>query len=251
MSLLAIVGGSGFTQVPELEVTRREVVRTPFGEPSAPLTFGLFAGKEVVFLPRHGAGHRLPPHRINYRANTWALQSVGATHIIGLAAVGGITMGPLSICVPDQIIDYTYGRAHTYFGEGDKPVVHVDFTHPFCEALRRTLLEAADGNGIDVVPQGTYAAMQGPRFETIAEINRLERDGATIVGMTGMPEAVLARELELCYAMIAVVANPAAGRAAGEISVDEIMHNLETGTRRARELIQATVALLGESPAPA
>jgi len=251
--LTAIIGGSGLTELKDIEFTRKEVARTPYGEPSGPLCFASINGHELVFMPRHGPGHTIPPHRVNYRANLYALWQAGTTHVIAVNAVGAIPaeLEPVDLVVPDQIIDYTYGRAHTYFGEGDKPVVHVDFTHPFCEALRRTLLEAADGNGIDVVPQGTYAAMQGPRFETIAEINRLERDGATIVGMTGMPEAVLARELELCYAMIAVVANPAAGRAAGEISVDEIMHNLETGTRRARELIQATVALLGESPTPA
>lgn len=237
MTLLAIVGGSGFTRVPELKVTRREVVRTPFGEPSAPLTFGQFAGRDVVFLPRHGAGHRLPPHRINYRANISALKSIGATHVIGLAAVGGLTMGPLSICIPDQIIDYTHGREHTLFDGEDGNVVHIDFTEPYCESLRGRLVEAAKTVGYEPFAEGTYAATQGPRLETTAEVRRLERDGCDIVGMTAMPEAALAREAELCYATCAVVVNWAAGKSPGPITMDEIEKNLAVGMEHARQIL--------------
>lgn len=237
MSLLAIVGGSGFTRVPELEIERREVVRTPFGEPSAPLSFGRFAGRDIVFLPRHGAGHRLPPHRINYRANIWALKSIGATHVIALAAVGGLTMGPLSICIPDQIIDYTYGREHTLFDGEDGNVVHIDFTEPYCEDLRGRLIAAAHAVGHEPFTAGVYAATQGPRLETTAEVRRLERDGCDIVGMTAMPEAALAREAELCYATCAVVVNWAAGKSPGPITMDEIEKNLAVGMEHARQIL--------------
>lgn len=241
MSLLAIVGGSGFTRVPELKISRREVIRTPFGEPSAPLTFGVFAGREIVFLPRHGAGHRLPPHRINYRANIWALQSAGVTDVVGLAAVGGITMGPLSLCVPDQIIDYTYGREHTLFDGEDGNVVHIDFTEPYCGELRRQLIEAAQAEGLEPFSKGTYAATQGPRLESTAEVKRLEQDGCDIVGMTAMPEAALAREAGLCYATFAVVVNWAAGKSAGPITMEEIEKNLSVGMERAHRILVRVV----------
>lgn len=238
MSLLAIVGGSGFTRLPELKISRREVVRTPYGEPSAPLTFGHFDGREVVFLPRHGAGHHLPPHRINYRANIWALQSIGARDVIGMAAVGGVTLGPQTICIPDQIIDYTYGRDHTFFDGENGQVTHVDVTEPYCGELRARLTGAARAAGLEPVSAGTYAATQGPRLETAAEVRRLERDGCDIIGMTAMPEAALAREAELCYATCAVVVNWAAGKSPGPITMDEIEENLAIGMEKARNILK-------------
>lgn len=246
MTLLAIIGGSGLTKLKNLQIAERRVMRTPYGEPSAPLTYGDLGGRTVIFLPRHGAGHTIPPHRVNYQANIWALKESGASHVVAVAAVGAITERALSqhLVFPDQIIDYTYGRAHTFFGETQKQVTHVDFTYPYCEELRQILLDAAKRAKLSAGPIGTYAATQGPRFETIAEIRRLERDGADVVGMTGMPEAALARELGLCYATVAVIANPAAGKAAGEISVKQIEKNLEQGMEKVRSLLEQVIPLL-------
>lgn len=245
MTLLAIIGGSGLTKLKNLQITERRVRRTPYGEPSAPLTYGRLGGHTVVFLPRHGPGHTIPPHEINYQANLWALKEEGVSHVIAVAAVGGIaaTLVPADLVFPDQIIDYTYGRAHTYFGN-QRQVTHVDFTFPYCEELRGMLIEAARGAQLKVTTQGTYAATQGPRFESIAEIVRLERDGAHIVGMTGMPETGLARELGLCYATIAVVANPAAGKAPGTISLKAVEKNLEAGMEKVRSLLEHVIPLL-------
>lgn len=249
MQLVAIIGGSGLTKLQNLEITRREVLRTPFGEPSAPLVFGHLGGQQAVFLARHGHGHTIPPHEVNYRANIWALKEVGASHVIAVNAVGGITPAMVSggLVFPDQIIDYTYGRNHTFFGNEQKAVTHVDFTFPYCEELRQSLIVAASRARLPVSPNGTYAATQGPRFETIAEIRRLERDGADIVGMTGMPETSLARELSLCYACIAVVANPAAGKAAGTISLKEIERTLESGMAKVRSLLEQVLPALVQS----
>jgi 5'-methylthioadenosine phosphorylase len=212
--LLAIIGGSGLTRLSTLEAVRREVSRTPYGEPSGALTFGRLAGCEVVFLARHGYGHTIPPHLVNYRANIWALKAAGAQGIVSVASVGGIRQDcvPGALVVPDQIVDYTWGRAHTYSDGLDTLVRHIDFTLPYDEEVRSRILHAAREAGVDVIDGAVYAATQGPRLETAAEINCLERDGADVVGMTGMPEAALARELELPYAAINVVANHAAGR---------------------------------------
>jgi 5'-methylthioinosine phosphorylase len=243
MGRIGVIGGSGLTKLSRLEITHREVKHTPYGEPSAPLTHGVYEGLEVVFLPRHGSGHTIPPHKVNYRANLWAMKEIGVAQVIGMAAVGGITprMGPGRICVPDQLIDYTWGRGHTYV-EGDLTnVTHVDFTEPYCEALRRVLIAAGRQAGVELVPEGTYAATQGPRLETAQEIRRLERDGCDLVGMTGMPEAALARELRLCYACCAVVVNWAAGKGSGPITMDEIEEHLASGMEKARRLLAHTV----------
>jgi 5'-methylthioadenosine phosphorylase len=238
--MLAIIGGSGLAQLADLEVSRRQIVRTPYGEPSGPLTFGRIGGGEVIFLARHGYGHTLAPHEINYRANLWALKDRGATRVLAICTVGGIAAGLAAgdLVVPDQIIDYTWGRMATYF-EGTGNVVHVDFTHPYCGETRAMLLEAASAAGVTAVPRGTYAAMQGPRLETKAEIDRLERDGCDLVGMTGMPEAALARELALPYAALAVVANVAAGRGASAeaVSLDEISRVLKDAMARVRLVV--------------
>ncbi|GAA0489775.1 S-methyl-5'-thioinosine phosphorylase [Pigmentiphaga sp. GD03639] len=218
----AIIGGTGLYHLTGLVVTRRQVVRTPYGEPSGALTYGRIGdGAEIVFLARHGYGHTLAPHRINYRANLWALHEVGVRRIVSVATVGGIA-GPLVpgvIVVPDQIIDYTTERPRTFFEGGDQPVAHVDMTQPYGAAMRHDLLESARTCGIDVVDGGVYGCTQGPRLETAAEIRRMGRDGCDMVGMTGMPEAALARELDLDYAALCLVTNDAAGQRA---SVDEI-----------------------------
>jgi len=243
MGKVGIIGGSGLTRLRMLEVTHREVAHTPYGEPSAPLTHGLFEGLEVVVLPRHGSGHTIPPHKVNYRANLYALKEIGVRRVIGMAAVGGITprMEPGQICIPDQLIDYTWGRGHTYV-EGDlSNVTHVDFTEPYCEELRRVLIGAGRRAGVELVEGGTYGATQGPRLETAQEIRRMERDGCDLVGMTGMPEAALARELGLCYACCAVVVNWAAGKGTGPITMDEIEEHLAAGMAKAGQLLANTV----------
>lgn len=239
MADLAIIGGTGLTRLQSLEITRKEVRHTPFGEPSAPFTYGRLEGKEVIFLPRHGPGHTIPPHRINYRANIWALHNIGVTHVIGMAAVGGIRadMGPARVAIPDQVIDYTWGRGHTFFEQDLTEVTHIDFSEPYCEELRQTLIAAGIEAGVNPVGNGTYGATQGPRLETIQEIVRMERDGCDLVGMTGMPEAALAREMGLCYACCAVVANWAAGKQEGPITMDEIAANLDEGMESARKLL--------------
>jgi 5'-methylthioadenosine phosphorylase len=239
--MLAIIGGTGLTQLSNLEKTRRQVVRTPYGEASGPITFGKLNGREVMFLARHGYGHTIPPHAVNYQANIWALQSEGASKIVSVASVGGIRadMVPGTLAVPAQILDYTYGRKHTYFDGPDQPVTHVDFTRPYCDILRGQLLAAAASISQAVVDGGTYAATQGPRLETAAEIDRLERDGADMVGMTGMPEAGLARELGLRYACIAVVVNHAAGRrdSAQGIHLEQINTVLQASMGKVRTLL--------------
>ncbi len=240
--MLAIIGGSGLTQLSSLAVERREVVRTPYGEPSGALTFGVLCGEPVVFLARHGYGHTIPPHLVNYRANIWALKQARVAAIVSVASVGGIRadFAPGTLVVPDQILDYTWGRKMTFFEGGDSSVRHVDFTHPYDPVLRRRLLAAAAAAGEAVYDGGVYAAMQGPRLETAAEINRLERDGADLVGMTGMPEAVLARELDLPYAAINVVVNYAAGRASSEhgIHFDSIELVLQESMLRVRSVLE-------------
>jgi len=212
--MLAIIGGSGLTTLSILDVSHREVARTPYGEPSGPLVFGQICGQPVVFLPRHGYGHTIPPHQVNYRANLWALHHHQVSGIISVASVGGIRadLAPGDIVLPDQILDYTWGRQSTFFDGLGTPVTHVDFTEPYDALLREHVVAAGMALGIALKSGGVYAATQGPRLETAAEINRLERDGADLVGMTGMPEAVLARELQVPYAAINVVANHAAGR---------------------------------------
>lgn len=234
--MLAILGGSGMSQLAALESARRAEMHTPYGRPSGPLTYGTIRRRELVFLARHGYEHTIPPHQINYRANLWALKKAGVKEVIAVASVGGIRrdFGPGALIVPDQIIDYTWGRRSTFFDGEDSPVRHVDFTQPYSSALRRRILDAAGALGEVVHDGGVYAATQGPRLETAAEITRLERDGADVVGMTAMPEATLARELDLEYAALIVVANHAAGR--GEsvhaISLEKIEDVLTQAMRR-------------------
>ncbi|MFK8067087.1 MAG: S-methyl-5'-thioinosine phosphorylase [Gammaproteobacteria bacterium] len=240
MTELAIIGGTGLNKLEGINIIKRRVMRTPFGEPSGPLTFCEHKGKEVVFLPRHGAGHTIPPHMINYCANIWALKEVGISEVISIAAVGGIAaeLTPSRLAIPDQIIDYTEGRQSTFY-DGDKGgVVHIDFTHPYDNKLRSKIIDAAVNADIDISNGGTYGATQGPRLETAAEIDRMEKDGCDMVGMTGMPEAALARELDLSYATCAVIVNPAAGRnGEKEISMKQIEQHLEKGMLQVKKLL--------------
>lgn len=239
MSLIAIVGGTGLTELDGLSIRESRTVETRYGPPSAALEFGRFGEQEVVFLARHGKGHRLPPHQINYRANITALKSVGVADIIAVNAVGGINpaMGAEALVVPHQIIDYTWGREFTFAEEGN--VLHVDFSFPYSDRLREGLLAAGRKTGLQVHDGGVYGATQGPRLETAAEVDRLERDGCDIVGMTGMPEASLAREADLNYACLSLVVNMAAGRSDGIITMEEIDRCLKTGMQNVRTLLAA------------
>lgn len=245
--MLAVIGGSGLTRLSSLEATRRKTVKTPYGDPSGEITHGTIHGRAVMFLARHGDRHTIPPHEVNYRANVWALKEEGAASIVAVASVGGVRpdFGPGVLVVPHQIIDYTWGRRSTFFDGGEVPVTHVDFTHPYTESLRRRILAAARAANETVIDGGVYAATQGPRLESAAEIDRLERDGADMVGMTGMPEAALARELELEYAAIAVVVNHAAGRGESRngIALDGIEAMLQKTIGRARHVIEELAAL--------
>jgi 5'-methylthioinosine phosphorylase len=241
MGLLAVIGGSGFAQLAALGEVQTFTPDTPYGTISGPILRGYLGGRQILFLPRHGEGHRLPPHRINYRANIWALSAQGADRVVGLAAVGGITdgFGPRRFAVPDQIVDYTYGRDHTYSDGESAPVRHVDFTEPYCSNLRQSLLHACSRAGVPAADRATYGATQGPRLESAAEIARLARDGCDLVGMTGMPEASLARELGLCYASLAFVVNWAAGKGYGAIATEEIGEHLRYCAGRVEQVLSA------------
>ena len=247
--MLGIIGGTGLTRLTNLEITHRQVIRTPYGEPSGALTFGNIKHHQVVFLARHGYGHTIPPHLVNYRANLWALHSEGVREVVSVATVGAIhaDLTPGCIVIPDQIIDYTYGRKQTYHDSADAPVTHIDFTLPYSASLRQLCMEAARKAVQPFTDGGVYAAVQGPRLETAAEINRLGRDGATMVGMTGMPEAALARELGLHYAAVCVVANHAAGRGDSQsgIRYEQIEEVLESAMGRVRSILEQVVTLHG------
>jgi 5'-methylthioadenosine phosphorylase len=249
--MIAVIGGSGLTQLANLEITRRQIVRTPYGEPAGPLTFGRVGDREIVFLARHGYGHTLAPHEVNYRANLWAIHAQKVTHVIAIATVGGIAaeLGAGTLAVPDQIIDYTWGRPSTYFEGAEQPVTHIDFTEPYDQPTRALALAAAKAAGVAMLDGGTYGATQGPRLETRAEIDRMDRDGATMVGMTGMPEAALARELKLPYAAIAVVVNPAAGRgeSAHAVAMEGIAKVIEDSMAKVRRIVAEVVKRDGDS----
>ena len=242
---LAVIGGTGLYRMPGLADPGERVLDTPYGRPSAAVMTGRLDGHAVAFLARHGTAHDIAPHHVNYRANLWLLRELGARRVLAVNAVGGIRadMGPRVLAVPHQIVDYTHGRVSSYCDAEGAKVVHVDLSEPYTESLRLRLIEAAGAAGGGVVQNGVYGATQGPRLETAAEIERMRRDGCDLVGMTGMPEAALARELGLEYACLALVANWAAGcGGAAAISLDEIYENLEAATARVpaivRELLQ-------------
>ncbi|NOQ63947.1 MAG: S-methyl-5'-thioinosine phosphorylase [Methyloprofundus sp.] len=240
MKTTAIIGGSGLTQLEALTIIEHKHYETPYGEPSAACVIGELKGRKVIFMARHGNPHTIAPHNINYRANIWALKQAGAEQIIAVAAVGGITseMTPARVVIPEQIIDYSYGREHTYFAEVDAAVQHIDFSYPYDEALRLQLIKSAAELQLKTWNTGVYGCTQGPRLETAAEILRMQNDGCDLVGMTGMPEAALARELEIPYVCCTVIANWAAGKTQGEITMPEIIKNLEQGMTDIEKLLQ-------------
>lgn len=244
---LAVIGGTGVYRLAELEAAEAHQPVTPYGAPSGPIRVGLLHGRRVAFLARHGEGHSIPPHRINYRANLAALKALGARQVLALNTVGGIgqRFGPRVLACPDQLIDYTWGRISTLCEEPGSEVLHVDFGDPYTPALRQAVLDAARSAGADVVDGGCYGATQGPRLETRAEIARMHRDGCDLVGMTGMPEAGLARELGLDYACLAIIANWAAGAGPDPdelITLDDVLANVDAASAALPRLL---AALLG------
>ncbi|MFT4563826.1 MAG: 5'-methylthioinosine phosphorylase [Gammaproteobacteria bacterium] len=241
MTKVAIIGGSGLDNFTDLTGAHELRQVTRFGQPSGSILSGTFAGCEILFLARHGSGHTIPPHKINYRANIAALRDLGATEIIAVTAVGGIaaTAPPRRIVIPNQIVDYTYGREHTFSDGLDDLVQHIDFTYPFCARLREELTRAAAQISLSVEATGVYGATQGPRLETAAEISRMAKDGCTIVGMTGMPEASLAREAGLNYVNCSLVVNWAAGVVDGTIEFAEIEEHLKLGMTEVQRLLKA------------
>ena len=245
MTKLAIIGGTGLTKLNDLTTIKRDKLTTPYGSPSADFITGELNQKEFIFLARHGNPHTIAPHKINYRANIWGLKQLGIEQIIAVAAVGGITeeMAPAHIAIPDQIVDYSHDRRHTFFEDENHPVTHIDFTYPYSQKLRAALIGAAAKANINISPIGTYGCTQGPRLETAAEINRMERDGCDVVGMTGMPEAALAKELDMDYAAISVIANWAAGKTDGEITMAEIEQHLHAGMANVAQLLKIIIAL--------
>jgi len=248
MQKIGVIGGSGLYDIPGVRFVKEETVETPYGPPSDKFRVGELDGKTIVFLPRHGAGHALPPHKINYRANIWGMRSLGADQIFAVNATGAIDpeLGPGSIVLPDQIIDFTMGgRPATFYESGD--VVHVDFTRPYCPELRRVLAEAAGKAGIPVVGSGTYVAVNGPRLETAAEIQFFSRIGGHILGMTGMPEAVLARELEMCFSVLAVVTNYAAGvKEEKKLTTTEVLEVMARSTEKVKGILKEAFSLIPE-----
>ena len=240
MNKIAIIGGTGLTSLAGVEITETREVDTPYGSPSSALSFGRLGDKEIIFLPRHGHPHAISPHKINYRANIYALKENSVENIIAVNAVGGITseMRPGRISIPEQIIDYTYDRKHTFFEDDLNEVTHIDFTNPYNTDLGKQLATASLMSGLDVFIGGVYATTQGPRLETAVEVKKLEKDGCDIVGMTGMPEAGLARELDINYACLALVVNWAAGKSDGEITMAVIEKHLEDGIGKIKLVLE-------------
>lgn len=244
---LAVIGGTGVYALGELADVESHQPVTHYGAPSGPIWVGLYAGKRVAFLARHGEGHSIPPHKINYRANLAALKALGATRVLALNTVGGITAqcGPRVLACPDQLIDYTWGRVSTICEEPGSEVLHVDFGDPYTPALRRQIVDAARHAGIALVDGGCYGATQGPRLETKAEIARMRRDGCDLVGMTGMPEAGIARELGLEYACLGIVANWAAGAGPDVdevITLQDVLDNVAAAMDGVPRILQALLA---------
>ncbi|MCL5024309.1 MAG: S-methyl-5'-thioadenosine phosphorylase [Nitrospirae bacterium] len=246
MAKIGVIAGSGFYEMEGIAVRELKKLSTPYGEPSDIYRIGELAGVEVAFLSRHGTPHQIPPHRINYRANIWGFRELGVERILSVNAVGGIRKGlsPGELLLPDQVIDMTHGRASTFY-EGNE-VVHIDFTMPFCDELRRALITAGRKSGLRVKKTGTYLCVNGPRLESKAEIRYFSQIGGDIVGMTVMPEACLARELELCFAGIGLVTNPAAGISAKRLTTTEVLETMKNSLERIRDLMAETVQILPE-----
>lgn len=241
---LALIGGSGLYALNDFSVQESIERETPYGMPSGPIRVGVLHGQRVAFLARHGEAHALPPHRVNYRANMYAIAQLQPDAVVAINTVGGIAPAcpPRALVVPDQIIDYTAGRASSFWDTAGE-MLHAEFGEPYSGSVRNHLIDACRRANLDVVEEGCYGAVNGPRFETRAEIARMRQDGCHIVGMTGMPEAALARELDLDYACVAPVANWAAGCGEGSpISLDEVFANLDAAKIGLSQLLKAWLA---------
>jgi len=237
---IGVIGGSGFYKF--LDSAAEIDVATPFGPPSGRLTIGTVAGRSVAFLPRHGKDHRFPPHRIPYQANLWALRSVGVRQVLAPSAVGSLTAacGPGTLVIPDQIVDRTSGRRQTYYDEGG--AVHIAFADPYCPAGRSVAVASAQAAGWAPVPSGTLVVIEGPRFSTRAESRWYAAQGWTIIGMTGHPEAVLARELALCYTSLCLVTDTDAGVDEGEgVTQAEVFEVFARNVARLRGLVMTVI----------
>jgi 5'-methylthioadenosine phosphorylase len=245
MSTIGVIGGSGLYNIKGLILKKKKAVKTPFGNPSDRYTIAELKGRDIVFLPRHGSSHGIPPHMINYRANIYGFKKLGVERIISISAVGGIKKGlkPGDIVILDQIIDMTRNRKSTFY-DGRKCVVHIDFTEPYCPEMRSVILKASKRSGVHVRDGGTYVAVEGPRLETSAEIKAFGRLGADVVGMTGMPETSLARELEICLSGISVVANYAAGISKKKLTTTEVMEVMGATAENLKRLLREALQLL-------
>lgn len=245
MSGIGVIGGSGFYNIEGLVIKKKKSINTPFGRPSDQYMIAELKGKEIIFLPRHGNKHGIPPHMINYRANIYGFKRLSVERIISISAVGGISKGfkPGDIVILDQIIDMTRTRKST-FHDGKEGVVHIDFTEPYCPEMRHAILMAGKRTGVRVRNGGTYVAVEGPRLETASEIRGIAILGGDIVGMTGMPEASLARELEICFSGVSVVANYAAGISKKKLTTTEVMEAMSASTERLRAILKEVVHLI-------
>jgi 5'-methylthioadenosine phosphorylase len=243
MAFFGVVGGSGLYEIPGLKITESVKMSSPYGEPSDEYKVGTISGKEVAFLPRHGSLHNVQPHKINYRANIWGFRELGVKRLISIGASGGISseMKPGAIVVLDQLLDMTSGRKSTFYEEDD--VVHIDLTEPFCHELKNYIVDAAEKAGVSVINGGTYLCTDGPRLETAAEIKAFALLGADLVGMTVMPEAVLAREIEICYAGVSVITNHAAGITVAKLTTTEVVEQMQKSTEKIKKVLKAFFAL--------
>lgn len=235
---VAVIGGSGVYSLEDIEVSGRRSVDTPYGE-SPEMVIGKMNGVEVAFMPRHGGSHSTPPHEINYRANIWSLKKLGVKRILATTAVGSLDseIEPGSFVLLDQFLDFTKDRSRTFYEGEDSEVVHIDMSQPYCPELRGVLLDSFDSLDCEVFSDGTYVCTEGPRFETRAEIEMFAELGGDVVGMTNVPESVLARELEICYSTISIVTNYAAGISEDKLTHDEVAEIMEENIGKVKDLI--------------
>jgi len=244
MIKIAIIGGTGVYDPNILHNVRDAEIDTPYG--SVKYKVGEYAGKDIAFIPRHGSGHSIPPHLINYRANIWGMKKLGIENIIATTAVGSLNlaMKPGDFVLVDQFLDFTKNRVSTFYEGGDRGVVHVDITTPYCPNLRANLLEAATAVGIAVHEQGVYVCTEGPRFETPAEIAMFAKLGGDLVGMTNVPEVVLAREAEICYSTVSMVTNYGAGISPQPLTHGEVLETMSANSENIKKLIMKTIELI-------
>lgn len=244
--MIGIIGGSGLYELEGVVVREEKKITTPYGEPSGLYRICDMAGREVAFLPRHGSPHHIAPHKVNYRANIRGFKELGAERIISINAVGGINkkMKPGEIVLPDQIIDMTEGRERTFYDKEE--IVHIDFTEPYCPELRAAIISAGKKAGIKLKQRASYICTNGPRLETAAEIRAFSLLGADVVGMTGMPEAALARELGICFAVIAVITNLAAGISGKKLTTTEVVEKMAESTERIKVLLTKVFGIIPE-----